>query len=999
MKTMNKKIPQITVFTALIGLEKMLKIQARRYGEVRELMKQKNCCIQIRLKDNSQGRYFIFDNGSVRSKNGIHPRPDATLIFYDAETAAQLMMPMHTQLDQLNAMKNFKVVTEGPDELSMWFTRLCNLLISVGQYHEYGTDMGNGVKRYANCTTAGPVFVYVKDGKILRITPIEFDDTDADSWTIKARGKEFTPPRISTLSAYGFNFKSQVYSPDRLLYPLKRVDFDPGGERNCKNRGVSGYERISWDEALDIVAGEIKRVKRDHGPGAIMASTGSHHTFGNNGYYMSAQRRFMNMIGHTFVLQNADSWEGWYWGAMHHWGSTFLLGAGDPSGSVEEALKHCEMMIFWSSDPESTNGAYGGMEGTIRRLWLRDLGVKFVHIDPYYNHTAALLGGKWIAPRPDYGNAMALAIAHVWITEDLYDKEYIQTRTTGFDEWKDYVLGKKDGIPKTPEWQEKETNVPAKDVRALAREWASKKTFLGVGGFGCTLGGACRSATGIEWARSMVCLMAMRGLGKEGVSLGNMQAATPLDCTFFFPGYCDGGFSGDLAGTASAIQMYQRMPHLPTVNPYSRQMVPRINIPEAILEGKTKGYGNMADSKYIEHQFQTYEYPQPGFSRVRMYYRYGGSFIGTMPESNRFVKAYRTDEVEFVVNQSIWMEGEAKFADIILPACTNFERWDISEAANPAGYAFGAFTQLNHRVITLQHKCIEPLGESKSDYEIFYELAKRLNLGAYYSEGCTELDWVKKTFDASDLPKYISWKEFMKKGYFVVPAPEAEEHKQKPAYRWFAEGRNNDTYKLGPLPADMKDGMADEGLQTPSGKIEFVATTLRRYDPDDPERPPMSTYIPSWEGHHTLGLLRKYPLQMITPHARYTFNTMNDGKSSCVNDVKDHRVLIDGYYYWIIRMNTRDAMDRGIKNDDLVKVYNDRGAVICAARVTERLPRGTVHSYSSSAVYDPIGEPGTSPDRGGCINILTPKRPIISRSSSTAAGNSNLVQIERWGGE
>jgi trimethylamine-N-oxide reductase (cytochrome c) len=237
----------------------------------------------------------------------------------------------------------------------------------------------------------------------------------------------------------------------------------------------------------------------------------------------------------------------------------------------------------------------------------------------------------------------------------------------------------------------------------------------------------------------------------------------------------------------------------------------------------------------------------------------------------------------------------------------------------------------------------------------------------------------------------------MKKGYFVVPAPN-EELRQKPAYRWFAEGRNNDEYKLGPLAADMKDGMANEGLQTPSGKIEFVATTLKRYDPDDSERPPMSKYIPSWEGHHTTDLLRKYPLQMITPHARYTFNTMNDGKSSCVNDVKDHRVLIDGYYYWIVRMNTGDAMERGIRNNDLVKILNDRGAVICAAQITERLPKGTVHSYSSSAIYDPIGKPGTSPDRGGCVNTLTPKRPIISRSSSCAA-NSCLVQIEKWGGK
>ena len=94
------------------------------------------------------------------------------------------------------------------------------------------------------------------------------------------------------------------------------------------------------------------------------------------------------------------------------------------------------------------------------RQWLKDLGVKMVHINPYYDHTAALMGGKWLAPRPDTGNAMSLAIAYVWITEDLYDKEYVASRTTGFDKWKDYILGKEDGIPKTPEWQEKETTVP-----------------------------------------------------------------------------------------------------------------------------------------------------------------------------------------------------------------------------------------------------------------------------------------------------------------------------------------------------------------------------------------------------------------------------------------------------------------------------------------------------------------------------------------------------------
>jgi anaerobic selenocysteine-containing dehydrogenase len=141
-----------------------------------------------------------------------------------------------------------------------------------------------------------------------------------------------------------------------------------------------------------------------------------------------------------------------------------------------------------------------------------------------------------------------------------------------------------------------------------------------------------------------------------------------------------------------------------------------------------------------------------------MYYKYGGSHFGTMADSNRYTHAYHSKNLEFVVNQSIWFEGEAKFADILLPACTNFERWDIGETANSGGYSHHQFIQWNHRVITMQHKCIEPLGESKSDYRIFLELAERLGLAAPYSEEMTELEWCHRLFNASDLPKVTSWR-------------------------------------------------------------------------------------------------------------------------------------------------------------------------------------------------------------------------------------------------
>ena len=135
---------------------------------------------------------------------------------------------------------------------------------------------------------------------------------------------------------------------------------------------------------------------------------------------------------------------------------------------------------------------------------------------------------------------------------------------------------------------------------------------------------------------------------------------------------------------------------------------------------------------------------------------------------------------------------------------------------------------------------------------------------------------------------------------------------------------------------------------------------------------------------------------MISPHPRFSFHTMGDAKDSWMNDVKDHRVLMDdGHYYWIIRINSRDAEARGIKEGDLVKAFNDRGAVVLSAQVTERVPPGTVHSYESSAEYDPLDKPGESADRGGCVNILTPSR-YITKNSAGMAPNSCLVQIEKY---
>jgi len=297
-------------------------------------------------------------------------------------------------------------------------------------------------------------------------------------------------------------------------------------------------------------------------------------------------------------------------------------------------------------------------------------------------------------------------------------------------------------------------------------------------------------------------------------------------------------------------------------------------------------------------------------------------------------------------------------------------------------------------------KLVEPEGESMSDYDIFRALSERLGVEPQFAEGKDELGWVKQLFYASDLPKIITWEKFFEKGYAVVP--DNPNRPRTPAFRWFAEDRVHDV----PFQGQFRPGDTNQRktLQTQSGKIELYAQSLERFnkslvsqgkEPDE-TRPPLTQYIKPWQGYHYENT-EKYPLSVVSPHPRFSFHTMGDGKDAFMNDIKDHRVRVNGYDYWIIRINTKDAEARGIKDGDVVKAYNDRGAVILAAQVTERVPAGTCHSYESCAEYDPIGKIGESPDRGGCVNILSAGK-FIGRYTSGMATEHYRVEIEKWEG-
>lgn len=835
-------------------------------------------------------------------------------------------------------------------------------------------------KIFTSCTNAGPIHVYVKDGKVVRIVPLEADPGEFSSWTIKAGGKSYSPPLKFNLAPYVLAERNRLYSENRIKYPMKRVDFDPEGNRNPQNRGKSSYERISWDEATEIIAGEIKRVQDNFGGPAISGMSSSHHNWGIVGYKMGPFQRFMDMLEYTPVLDNPDSWEGWHWGATHTWGFYWRLGMPEQYDLLEDALKHTEMIVFWSNDPDSTRGIYTGQESVIWRQWLKDKGVETVFLDPYYNYTAAHMDGTWMPHRPDTGAALALAIAFVWITENTYDQQFVSQRTLGFDEFKAHVLGEDDGQPKSPEWAAELSGLAARKIRSLAREWAAKRTMLSAGTRGGE-GGACRTAYGTEWARLMVLLIAMQGIGKPGVGIWGTTMGPPSNTRIYFPGYAD--LECRMSTSDAARQKI--------INP-TQQRLYRLTVPDAILNPPVSWRGEGFCGQSLEQQFTKFTYPMKGYPEIRMFYRYGSSFLATMADTSKWVRMYQSPKLEFVVNQDCWWGGETSFADIILPACTSLERDDIGEWGAAGGYSIHGSIGCNHRIVVRQKKCIEPLWGSKSDYDIFSLIADKLGLREKYTDGKTAVDWAKAYYELSDMPKLMSWEEFDKKGYVVIN-PE-KNYKATPALRWFYEGRACDT----PDPKnDKKNTDRAHELGTYSGKIEFVSQSLKENFPDDDERPPMPRYIPSFEGSQS-ELYDTYPLQLISPHPRFSFHTHYDKHTPWLNHIPTHRICQDGYNWWPARMNPADARLRDTKNNDIIKLFNDRGGVLCICVITERVPVGIIHCYASSAGYDPL-EPGNprSIDRGGSVNLLTPGR-MLSKNAPGMTSNSCLIEIEKWRG-
>ncbi|MCK9275203.1 MAG: molybdopterin-dependent oxidoreductase [Syntrophales bacterium] len=492
--------------------------------------------------------------------------------------------------------------------------------------------------------------VHVKNGRIIRIEP---DDREGR-------------PRMCLR---GHAYRQRVYAPDRILYPLKRTG----------PRGAGEFSRISWEEALDTIAFEMKKVKSEYGNAAFLhfCSMCDPHVLHHVGAF---HRLLCKFGGYTAP-----------WGFISNEAAAFSAGAtygtyrrySQVEHDSEEYLK-AKYIIMWSWNPVDTEQ---GTNTPWHLMQAKEKGAKIICVDPRYTDSAAVFADKWIPVRPGTDTAVLVAMANVIINENLHDEGFINSYTSGFEKYKEYVLGSTDGLPKTPEWASAISGVAADEIKEMARLYATEKPAVLA-----TSIAAGRTAFGEQYHRAAAALEAITG----NLEFNDWQSRSPK------------GFRINPHPTPPN-QVEQEAPPRWNALPFRGKSVnssARVNISlfaDAILKGKEGGYP--ADYKFL--------------------WLSNTNYLNQLSEVNKTAKAF--ERLEFMLVTEQFMTASARYADVILPVCTFLERTDIMSPR--AASIFGG-----KNVVGILNKAIEPLGESKSQLQICEALAPKLGITDYGNE-------------------------------------------------------------------------------------------------------------------------------------------------------------------------------------------------------------------------------------------------------------------------
>jgi len=713
-----------------------------------------------------------------------------------------------------------------------------------------------------------------------------------------------------------------VYSQSRIRHPMVRGGFlKEGPKSNSGKRGRDAFVQVSWDKALELVASELKRVRATSGPSAIYAGNPGWKSPGKLHSSSAALARLLNLNGgYTPAMGDYSTGAGQV--IMSHVMGNMEVYSQQTAWPV--VLKESDLIVMWGSDPMTTlkmgwvlpdHYGYAGLKK------LKESGKKVISIDPFLSDSAQYLRADWIAPRPNTDTAILLAVAYTLEKEKLHDEKFLKDYTVGFDRFSEYLKGAEDGQEKTPEWAASISGLSAERIRELARQMSSSRTMI-MGGWSIQ-----RADHGEQPYWALVTVAAMLGqIGLPGGGFGfsyHYASGGAPSCNSAVPGGFSGGKSPD------------NMP----------EGIPVARISDALLHP-----GESID--FNGHQVT--------FPDIKLVYWAGGNPFHHQQDRNKMIRAW--DKPETVIIQDQFWTASAKFADIVLPISTSFERNDLEMGGD-----------YSTRFLFPMHKVIDPLYESKSDFEVCAAIADRLGYKNQFTEGKNEMDWLRTFYDAA----------FKQAGAKGIDIPSFSKFWESGVYVEFKKQKNSDAWVR---HADFREDPLLEPLGTPSGLIEIYSKTIAKMGYQD-----CAGHAKWYEPAEWLGSSKSesYPLHLLSPHpADRLHSQANHSKLREKYSIQGREPV------WI---NDQDASVRGIQNGDVVRVFNERGEVLAGAYVTDRLRPGVVR-LREGGWYDPA-KPGVSGSlcKYGDVNVLTLDQGASSLSQANIA-NTALVQIEKFKG-
>ncbi len=724
-----------------------------------------------------------------------------------------------------------------------------------------------------DCPDACGVLITIEDGRATRI-----------------QGDPEHPVTRGFLCAKVAKYLDRVYSPERVLYPMRRVG--PKGPASLR-QGRAGapvsppstFERISWDEALDEIAHRFRRIIAEYGLESILPYSYGGTIAALNG--ASMDRRFFHRLGASQLERSICSSAG-------EEGLKSVIGI--KLGTEPEQFAHSRYIIAWGSN----------IHGNNVHLWpfieeARRKGAKLVVIDPYRTRTAKC--ADWYLPiNPGTDAALALGLMHVIIKENLFDADYVSRYTIGFEDLK----ARAEQYP--PEIVAQWTGISADDICKLAREYASQRPSV------------IRVNYGIQ--RS----------DRGGMS---MRAVTMLPCLIGSWKEIGGGLQLSLSGSFGLNKEALEMPEL---------MKKALGRPARVVNMVQLGKAlNSLTAPPIQALFV-----------------YNSNPAAVCPNHNEVIRGLKRPDLFTVVHEQFFTDT-TDYADIVLPATTFFEHKDLQ-------------TSYGHYYLQVSNQAIDPVGECRSNVEMFRALAVRMG----FEDECFR-ETVDSMIDRA-LESPHPWlqgitrerleREHRVRLNFAAAAPKgAVESQGVTASLKRCPDTNLDTKSNFPTASTAPFlPFAQGNFPTPSGKAEFCSEALKRQGLD-----PVVAFTPPDESRHG-SKAAGFPLELL---ARKPDNHLNSSFAN-LPSVRQMEPWIGD-----LEMHPSDAEARGIRNGDQVRAFNFRGEIVLRARVNGSVSPGVVAASLDWARFSPGGTN---------INVLTSEK--LTDMGNAATFYSVSVEVE-----